>query len=432
MRSLKTFGCFNQILAAAFWLMATGAAAQTTELTFYYPVAVGGSLTKIFDQLAADFEAENPGIKVKPVYSGTYPDTLAKALTASKAGKAPAGSVLTATDIYTLIDEDAIVPFDQFVTSDADRKWLDSFFPTLMQNSRAGGKTWGIPFQRGTMVMFWNKEAFKAAGLDPEHAPGNWEELVAIAKILTKRDANGNVTQWGLEIPSASYTNWYFAGLTTPNDTVLMNPEGTRTFFDSKEAIEALSFWVDLGYKHKVSPQGTVDPGTTPKDFFDGKAAIVWLSTGNLTNVRATAKFDFGVAPLPRNKRAGGPHSGGNFYIFKNASKAEQAAALKFIKWATTPERAAKWSMDTGYIAVRPDAYATTAMKQYTAGFPAALVGRDQLPNTVAELTTHDGPRVTKVLIDALQAALTGQKSPDAALHDAQRESDRLLRSYQK
>ena len=79
--------------------------------------------------------------------------------------------------------------------TDADKAWIKSFYPAFMENSRTGGETWGIPFQRSTVVMFWNKDAFKAAGL-PDKAPDNWDELVADGSKLTKRDAAGNVSQW--------------------------------------------------------------------------------------------------------------------------------------------------------------------------------------------------------------------------------------------
>ena len=92
--------------------------------------------------------------------------------------------------------------------------------------------------------------------------------------------------------------------------------------------------------------------------------------------------------------------------------------------------RTAQWGIDTGYVAVRPEAWETARMKQYVSGFPAAAVARDQLQHSVAELSTHDNQRVTKALNDGLQAALTGTKTPAQAMADAQREADRLLRSY--
>jgi len=410
-----------QLVAAAFaaWTMAVAA---DTEVTFYYPVAVGGPITKIVDQMAADFEKENPGIRVKPVYTGTYQESIVKALTAHKSGQPPTTAILLSTDMYTLIDEDAIAPFDGVDTA--------PYYKAFMANSQTGGKTWGIPFQRSTIVLYWNKELFKEAGLDPNRAPANWNEMLSYAQKLTKRDASGNVTQWGVQIPSSGFPYWLFQGLTTPNGVELMNAAGTETYFDKPEVIEALQYWVDLGRKHKVHPTGVVEWGTTPKDFFERKVAMIWTTTGNLTNVKNNAKFDFGVAMLPEKKRRGSPTGGGNFYVFKKATPEQQAAARKFAQWMTAPERAAQWGIETGYVAVRGDAWATPKMQDYVKGFPVASVARDQLQYSVAELSTHDNQRVTKALNDGIQAALTGAKEPAQAMKDAQAEATRILRSY--
>ncbi len=411
---------------------AMAAATAQTEISFYYPVAVGGPITKIIDGLAADFEKENPGIKVKPIYAGTYQETIVKALTAHKAGDPPVTSVLLSTDMFTLIDEDAIVPIDSVASAAEDKAWLKSFFPAFMLNSQTGGKTWGVPFQRSTVVLYWNKELFKEAGLDPNKPPATWNEMLAYAQKLTKRDASGNATQWGIQVPSSGFPYWLFQGFTTQNGVELMNAAGDTTYFDKPEVIEALQFWVDLGRKHRVMPQGVVEWGTTPRDFFERKIAMMWTTTGNLTNVKNNAKFDFGVAMLPAGKRRGSPTGGGNFYVFKKSSPAQQQAAVRFIRWITSPERAAQWGIDTGYVAVRPDAWETPAMKKYVAGFPAAAVARDQLQYAVAELSTHENQRVTKALNDGLQAALTGAKTPAQAMQDAQREAERILKPYRR
>jgi len=415
---------------AAAALFCGPALAQDVQVSFYYPVAVGGPITKIIDGLAADFEKDHPGIKIKPIYSGTYQESIVKALTAVKSGEPPVLSVLLSTDMFTLIDEDAIADWTSVATSAGDKAWMNSFYPAFMENSRTGGKTWGIPFQRSTIVLYWNKELFKQAGLNPDHPPANWEQQLEYARKLTRRDASGNTTQWGIEVPSSGFPYWLFQGFTTQNDVLLMNPEGTRTYFDKPAVIQALQYWVDLARKDKVMPPGIIDWGTTPKDFFERKTAMMWTTTGNLTNVKANAKFDFGVAMLPAGKRRGSPTGGGNFYLFKKSTPQQQAAALKFVKWITSPERAAQWGIETGYVAVRPDAWQTPTMKKYVAGFPAASVARDQLKYAVAELSTHDNQRVTKVLNDALQAALTGAKTPAQAMHDAQSEANRLLQPY--
>jgi sn-glycerol 3-phosphate transport system substrate-binding protein len=418
-------------MLAALSLAAAPARAQT-EISFYYPVAVGGPITKIIDGYAAAFEKENPRIKVKPIYSGTYQESIVKALTANKAGEPPVLSVLLSTDMYSLIDEDAISPWDELIKTDADRAWVKSFFPGFMENSQTGGKTWGIPFQRSTIVLYWNKELFREAGLDPNKAPAGWSEMVEFAKKLTKKDASGNVAQWGVQVPSSGFPYWLFQGFTTQNNVLLMSKDGTQTYYDNPHVIEALQFWVDLSKKHGVMKPGIIEWGTTPRDFFERKVAMMWTTTGNLTNVRSNAKFDFGVAMLPAGKRRGTPTGGGNFYLFKKSTPQQREAALRFVRWITLPEHAAQWGIDTGYVAVRADAWDTPTMKKYVQGFPQAAVARDQLQYAVAELSTHDNQRVTKALNDGLQAALTGTKTPEAAMKDAQREAERILKPYRK
>src|SRR3954469_23112319 len=337
----------RQFLAGAAAL-ATGTVAKpasgrgVTEVSFFYPIAVGGPITKIIDAFAADFEKENPSIKVRPIYAGTYQETIVKALTAHKSGTPPVTSVLLSTDMFTLIDEDAIVPIDGFLKSDEDKKWLASFFPGFMLNSQTPGKTWGVPFQRSTIVLYWNKELFREAGLDPEKGPDSWADQVAFAEKLTKRDGAGNVSQWGVQVPSSGFPYWLFQGFTTPNNAILMNKAGNQTYFDHPAVIEALQFWVDLSRKHKVMPPGIIEWGTTPKDFFEKKIAMMWTTTGNLTNVKNNAKFPFGVAMLPACKQFGSPTGGGNFYVFKKSTPEQQQAAVRFAKFLTTPERAAQ------------------------------------------------------------------------------------------
>jgi len=418
-------------LAGAFCAAPAWSQSKPVELEFYYPVAVGGPITKIVDGMVDEFEKSHPDIKIKSIYAGSYQDSVAKALTAYKGGSAPQLAVLLSTDMFTLIDEGAIVPFDPLIKTDEDRKWHDGFYKAFMANSQTGGKTWGIPFQRSTIVMYYNKDLFKEAGLNPDAPPSTWDELVADAKKLTKADSAGQTTQWGLEIPSGgSFAYWLFQALTTPNDAILMNQDGNEVYLDKPAVIEAVQFWHDLAYKHKVMPTGTIDWGTTPKDFLVGKTAMMWTTTGNLTNVRKNAKFDFGVAPMPKAKRGGSPTGGGNFYLFESATPEQRQAAFEFVKWMTSPENAAAWSIATGYVAVSPAAWETDKMKAYVKEVPQATVARDQLEVSVAEFSTHDNQRVTKLLNDNLQSVLTNAKTPEQAMKDAQSQADRILRPY--
>jgi sn-glycerol 3-phosphate transport system substrate-binding protein len=416
------------LLLAALVTAAHGQA--KTELTFYYPIAVGGPLTKVIDNLVAGFEKENPKVKINAVYAGNYDDARIKALAAQKAGQPAQMSVLFSIDIYELLEQDLIVPFDDMATSAADKAWLKSFYPALMANGTYKGKVYGIPFQRSTIVMYWNKDAFKEAGLDPEKPPTNWNEMREMAAKLVKKDSSGNVTRWGVMVPSTGYPYWMFQAFSRQNGQDLMNREGNRTNFAHPDVVGALQYWVNLGRKDGVMPAGTVEWGTLRQNFVEGKTAIMWHTTGNLTAVKDSAKFPFGVAMLPASKQRGSPTGGGNWYIFKKSTSAERKSAFEFIKWITSPERTADWSIATGYVATRADAYETPKLNTYVGEFPQAAVARDQLKFATPELSTFQTGRVRKGLDDAIQAALTGSKTPAEALKAAQAEAERLLRPY--
>ena len=420
------------VLVATALAAATAAQALDTEISFYYPIAVGGPVARGISRLVDDFEREHPGIKVRPVYTGTYKDSIAKALTAHRSGNPPDLAVLFAVDIYTLIDSDAIVPFDELVDPTAGKAWLQGFYPALMSNSRVAGKTWGVPFQRSTILLYWNKQMFRDAGLDPERPPQTWEEMVQYAKKLTQRGPDGRVTRWGVQIPSSGFPYWLFQGLVTANGASLMNAAGTQTHFNQPAVVEALQYWVDLSRVHQVHPPGVVEWGATPGQFADGKAAMIWTTSGNLANLREKAKFEFGVSALPGNRQRGSPTGGGNFYVFKKSQAAQRQAALTFIQWMVAPERTARWGIDSGYIAVSPPAWETPAMKQHIGAFPQAAVARDQLAHAVAELSTHENQRVTRALNAGLAAALSGSKTPQQAMQDAQAEAMRILLPYQR
>lgn len=417
--------------AAVIATMISATASFAVDLEFYFPVAVGGAAADTIEQLTAEYAAANPDVNITAIYAGSYQDAGQKALTAARGGNPPQLSVLLSTQMFTLIDEDVIVPFDDFLSEEEKSDWIGGFYPSFMENSQTGGKTYGIPFQRSTPVLYWNKEAFAAAGLNPEVAPANWDEMVEMGKALTLKDSAGNVTQWGVRIPSAGFPYWLFQGLSTPAGAILANAEGNKVNFNDPKVVEALEYLVALSAEHGIMQPGSIDWGPTPKAFFEGETAMMWTTTGNLTNVRNNAPFDFGVAMLPAKERRGAPTGGGNFYLFKDSTDEQKDAAVDFVQWITAPEQAAAWSIATGYIAPRPDTWETRTMKGYAADFPPALVARDQLEYAVAELSTYENGKVTQALNDALLAAISGEKSAKEALDEAQAKAERILKPYQ-
>jgi len=407
-------------------------AATVRKLTFYYPVAVGGPLAAIIDGYCAAYQKET-GVTVEAVYAGAYSETLIKTTTAIKGGNGPQFAVLLAAEMHSLQDQDILVSLDEIGLDAESRKWLNGFYPAFLANSHAGGKTWSVPFQRSTAIFYYNKAAFQEAGLDPDKFPTTWAALAAAAAKLTKKDASGRVTRWGIKMASdLGNAQWTFGALANQAEQKLMNEAGSEVYFNQPKTAEALAFWRGLAAEHHASPEGVINWGDLTPDFLQGNTAIIQFTTGGLPNFRAKATFPFGVAGLAGKNS---PHTvvgGGNMYFFKNASPAERAASLRFARWISAPERAADWSIQTGYIATSPAAYDTPALKDYITKYPEANVARTFLPVATGELSVHENQRVYKVLTDNIQACLNGSKDPAKAMADAQGETDRILKPYKK
>lgn len=405
---------------------------KKVELTMYYPVNVGGPITKVVQKLTDDFTKENPNIKINPVYTGNYDDTMVKIQSAVNSKNPPDIAVALSTELYTLLDMNCIEQLDSYINNDGGTSYSNDFFVPFMGNSQTSGKTWSIPFQRSTIVLYYNKDMFKEAGLDPEKAPKNWNELVDDAKKLTKKDVNGQVQQWGIELPTTVSHYWLFQALALQNGKNIMSNDGKKVFFDTPSNEKALQNWADLSKQDNAMPSGILDWTTVPSDFIKGKTAMMYHTTGNLTNVKNNAKFNFGVAFLPAGKTYGTPTGGGNLYMFKDISSDKKQAAWKFIKWVASPQRAAQWSIDTGYVATRKSAYDTNIMKNYIKDFPQAEVAKNQLKYASPELSTHSNGQIYKIIDDTIQAVVSGNVTAKEGLKKAQQDATDVLKKYNK
>lgn len=172
---------------------AEGGSSDAMHLSFYYPVNVGGDAAKLIEKICADFNAENPDIVVDPVYTGNYDDTVTKIQTAIQGGTPPDVFVSLATQRFTMASTGMAMPLDDLIAADGDegKAYIDDFLSGFMEDSYVDGKIYSIPFQRSTEILFYNKDAFKEVGLDPEKAPATWDELVEDAKLLTNENRYG-------------------------------------------------------------------------------------------------------------------------------------------------------------------------------------------------------------------------------------------------
>ena len=174
------------LLALVMVLSLTAAIAEPLNLTMYFPVNVGGSAAALIDAMTQDFNAENPDIHVDAVYTGNYDDTVTAIQSAIQGGNAPDLFVSLATQRFTMADTKMAMPLDELIAADPEgQAFIDDFIDGFMLDSYVDGSIYSIPFQRSTMVMYYNKDAFREVGLDPDAPPTTWDELVEYGLKLT-------------------------------------------------------------------------------------------------------------------------------------------------------------------------------------------------------------------------------------------------------
>ncbi len=425
---LNRFTRFRVIaLLCAFLLLLGGASAQDViTLQFYYPVGVAGPLAQAIDGYVAEFNAAHDNIQVEPIFTGNYVENMARAQAGILSGQPPDVAILLSTDLYTLVDMGGVIPLDDYIASD-DGLDIDDFFDAFMSNSVSAGQVWGIPWQRSTPILYYNKDAFAEVGLDPESPPATWEELVEFGKQLVLRDGD-NVTRWGVEIPTSFWIYANFA-IQAGQHIGSVEDDPCGVYLDTPEAIEALAFLRSLQVEHGIMPDGVNQWGVAPADFIAGATAMIYHSTGSLSSLLNDVPFELGTGFMPGGPAGYGANvGGGNFYIMADIGQERQDAAWTFINWMVRPEQIGQWGIDSGYVAPRNAAWETDPLMSYAAEVPQASTARMQLEYAVKEFpATLAGPEMAVITTQAAEAVYTGQSTPEEALKVAQERSDELL-----
>ena len=417
------------VLLCSFLLVIGGASAQDQEpitLQFFYPVGVAGPLAQAIDGYVAEFNSIHDDIQVEPIFTGNYTENMARAQAAIFSGQPPDVAILLSTDLYTLVDMQGVIPLDDYIDSEEGLD-IGDFFDAFMSNSTSNGQVWGIPWQRSTPILYYNKDAFAEVGLDPETPPATWEELVDFGQQLVVRDGD-NVTRWGVEVPASFWIYANFA-IQAGRHIGSVEDDPCGVYLNTPEAIEALSFLRSLQVEHEIMPDGVVQWGTAPADFIAGAAAMIYHSTGSLSSLLADVPFELGTGFMPGGPAGYGANvGGGNFYVMADIGQERQDAAWTFIRWMVRPEQIGQWGIDSGYVAPRNAAWETDPLMSYAADVPQASTARLQLEYAVKEFpATLAGPEMATITTQAVEAVYTGEQSPEEALQIAQDRSDELL-----
>ncbi|MGP1397327.1 MAG: ABC transporter substrate-binding protein [Inquilinaceae bacterium] len=325
-------------------LLGSSLASAQTKVPFWHSLANAGE--EVILTLESRFEAQNPGIDIEPIYVGDYDDMIVRLQAAVVSGDVPTLTQLEITRYGLFAEAGALEPLDDRLAEE----------PGIMEDLRGfvkevalyEGESYVLPFNSSTPVMYYNRDLFAAAGLDPEAPPATWDELLAAAKALTMRDAD-RTTQWGIAAPP-QWVRWAMANQAGGG---WMDGATNEVQMGMPETAAAYQFAADLVNVHKVAQlDGAIDEDVGRQSFVSGGTAITFGSTGSLGSISRGAEFDLGVAKLPCNVACAAPIGGATLAIMAAADEARKDAAWEFLKFVMTPESNAVMFTVTGYMPI--------------------------------------------------------------------------------
>ncbi|MCD7867515.1 MAG: ABC transporter substrate-binding protein [Clostridiales bacterium] len=335
------------------------------EITFWH--AMGGTNGEVLQEIVDDFNASQDEIYVTTEYQGTYDDTITK-LKAAMQSNEGLPDITQMYDVGTqfMYDSGSVIAVeDMFETTGYDSSTV---MEQITSYYTVDGKQWSMPFNVSTPMLYYNKDAFEEAGLDPDTAPTTYEEVLECAQtIVDSGAANYGYAQ-------AIY-GWFFEqqlaglGLTYGDNDNGRSSAITSVEFDSNGGgLQILETWKTLYDSGVVGNYGT-NTADTQTAFFSGDTAMIIESTAILANATESSPFEIGTAYLPRvsteSEDGGVIIGGGSLWMLDTGDEEREQAAWKFIEYITNAEVQAKWSMGTGYFAINEATYETDEMVAY-------------------------------------------------------------------
>ncbi|WP_079914578.1 ABC transporter substrate-binding protein [Paenibacillus sp. 32352] len=398
--------------------------------------SMSGELGKAVDKLVSDFNASQKNVVVEAVFQGTYDESLNKMKASMDSKSGPALIQVYEVGSRFMIDSKAITPMQKFI--DQDKYDLSQLEENILNYYKIDGKLNSMPFNTSNPILYYNKDMFKAAGLDPEKPPVTYDDIAKAAKALTrdgKTGASFAIYGWFME--------QFFAnqGADLLNNGNGRNGVATESLVNGEAGVKTLSWWKQL-VDDKVALNLGRKTDDTKKAFLAGQIGMTLDSTGSLRGIvdGAQGKFEVGTAflPKPADAKDGGVIVGGaSLYILNNRSEAEQKGAWEFIKFLAEPKQQAYWHVNTGYFPITKKAYDEQTVKDNLTKYPQLKTAVDQLHATKANTATQGAvmgvfPEARQLTETAIEEALNGKKQPKEALDAAAKEITGKLAAYNK
>ncbi len=352
----------------------TDAAGGKVEIVFWH--AMGGPLGIVMDDLIGRYNKSQNNYFVKSVNMGSY-DTLAKKVLASLvANEAPDISQNYETLTKKFIKHHKIVCLDDLIASETEDIKAD-IVPVLLENNTFDGKLYSFPFNKSVPVLYYNKTMFKKVGLDPDRGPETLDEMIEYCRKITKyhlETPGEDRSVYGYGCSKANVWSFLNRILQFGGKIVVDGPDGVmKSGFSGTAAIKSLDFLQNL-LREGLAREGQAFDHQN--DFIAGKVGMIESSIVSKVFMEEDIKsFEYGIAPLPGcmipgNATASGTInrgvilSGSNINIFNNGDPKKVAGAWDFVKWFTSTDIGAEWSVRTTYLPVRKSSVESEIVKK--------------------------------------------------------------------
>ncbi|UKE85846.2 sn-glycerol-3-phosphate ABC transporter substrate-binding protein UgpB [Pectobacterium colocasium] len=413
-------------------------ARAAVELTFWH--GMDSNLNTELIRLVNRFNESQTAYHVEPIYKGSYEQTLAAGIAAYRTGNAP--DILQVYDVGTpnMIHSGAIIPvFDLFkqVGIDNDEK---AFLPAvaLFYSDSQTGHLISQPFNSSTPVLYYNKDAFIKAGLDPDKPPRTWNELAYDAARLRQSGMTCGYTNAGQQgwILLEAFSVWNGLPIATKNNG--FDGIDAHLLVNGPLQVAHITQLAEMMKKNEFSYFGRNDEGTAR--FYNGDCGILTTSSGGLRKIQNYAKFHYGVGMLPYSEDIkGAPQNtfigGASLWVMKGKAASHYQGIAEFLHFLTLPENAAEWHQMTGYLPVTQPAYELTREQGFYARYPGSDVAMKQLTNKPPLPYTRgfrlgNMPQIRTIMDEELEKVWAEQETPQQALDNVVSRGDLLLQHF--
>jgi sn-glycerol 3-phosphate transport system substrate-binding protein len=417
-----------------------GAVAQAqTEINWWH--AMGGQLGERVSELAEGFNKSQKEYKVNAIYKGTYTETMTGAIAAFRAKQQPHIVQVFEVGTATMMSaKGAIYPVHQLMADTGEKFDPKAYLPAVYgYYSTTDGKLLSMPFNSSTPVFYYNKDAFKKAGLDPNKPPKTWKDVEAYSKKLLGAGYNcGFTTQWQTWVQVENFGAWHNVPFATKANGFGGIADVKLTINDPLRVrhIENMAKW----QKEKIFVYAGREGKPNPK-FTTGECPMIMGSSGSAGGfTQAMKDVKYGISMLPYyDDVKGAPQNsiigGATLWVLTGKPKAEYKGVAKFFSYLSTPEVQSKWHMETGYVPITKAAYELTKKKGFYEKFPGREVAVEQLslheptPNSKG-LRIGNFVQIRDVMDEELEAVWAGQKSAKQALDTAVERGNKLLADF--